>query len=93
MVENIEVEVGEYDDRGVAPAMQYIIQELEYTIWLFMVCYDHIEDTGYELMVAREDEVLAELGRRLGDGVGLGESSASCGLQCKVWEQMKLTPS
>lgn len=49
-----------------------------------MVCYDHIEDTGYELMVAREDEVLAELGRRLGDGVGLGESSASCGLQCKV---------
>ncbi|KAL7532545.1 hypothetical protein ACHAXR_004699 [Thalassiosira sp. AJA248-18] len=75
--EYIEVEVDEYDDRGVAPAMQYIynpeirIHMLIVHGMLHLVGYDHIEDDDYELMVVREDEVLAELKRRLGDNFGV----------------------
>jgi len=75
--EYIEVEVDEYDDRGVAPAMQYIydpeirIHMLIVHGMLHLVGYDHIEDDDYELMVVREDEVLAELKRRLGDDFGV----------------------
>lgn len=75
--EYIEVEVDEYDDRGVAPAMQYIynpeirIHMLIVHGMLHLVGYDHIEDDDYELMVVREDEVLAELRKRLGDNFGV----------------------
>lgn len=75
--EYIEVEVDEYDDRGVAPAMQYIydpevrIHMLIVHGMLHLVGYDHIEDDDYELMVVREDEVLEELRKRLGDDFGL----------------------
>jgi hypothetical protein len=80
--EYMEVEVDEYDDRGVAPAMQYIydpeirIHMLIVHGMLHLVGYDHIEDDDYELMVVREDEVLAELKRRLGDDFGLGRARA-----------------
>jgi len=75
--EYIEVEVDEYDDRGVAPAMQYVydpeirIHMLIVHGMLHLVGYDHIEDDDYELMVVREDEVLAELRKRLGDDFGV----------------------
>jgi len=75
--EYIEVEVDEYDDRGVAPAMQYVydpeirIHMLIVHGMLHLVGYDHIEDDDYELMVVREDEVLAELRKRLGDSFGV----------------------
>lgn len=67
----------EYDDRGVAPAMQYIydpevrIHMLVVHGMLHLVGYDHETDDDYELMVVREDEVLAELKRRLGEDFGL----------------------
>eukprot|EP00984_Skeletonema_dohrnii_P036480 scaffold37493_cov205-Skeletonema_dohrnii-CCMP3373.AAC.1 len=60
--EYIEIEVEEYDDRGVAPQMQYIydpeirIHMLLVHGMLHLVGYDHIEDDDYELMVVREDE-------------------------------------
>ncbi|KAL7426194.1 hypothetical protein ACHAXH_000259 [Discostella pseudostelligera] len=69
----------EYDDRGVAPAMQYIynpeirIHMLVVHGMLHLVGYDHETDDEYELMVEREDEVLAELKRRLGEDFGLGQ--------------------
>jgi rRNA maturation RNase YbeY len=75
--EYIEVEVEEYDDRGVAPQMQHIydpeirIHMLLVHGMLHLVGYDHIEDDDYELMVVREDEVLAELRRRLGSNFGV----------------------
>ncbi|KAL7524695.1 hypothetical protein ACHAWF_001049 [Thalassiosira exigua] len=75
--EYIEVEVDEYDDRGVAPAMQYIydpeirIHMLVVHGMLHLVGYDHIEDDDYELMVVKEDEVLEELRRRLGENFGI----------------------
>ena len=75
--EYMEIEVEEYDDRGVAPQMQYIydpeirIHMLLVHGMLHLVGYDHIEDDDYELMVVREDEVLAELRRRLGNSFGL----------------------
>ena len=75
--EYIEVETDEYDDRGVAPAMQYIynpeirIHMLLVHGMLHLVGYDHIEDDDYELMVVREDEVMAELKSRLGDNFGV----------------------
>ena len=80
--EYMEVEVDEYDDRGVAPAMQYIydpeirIHMLVVHGMLHLVGYDHIEDDDYELMVVREDEVLAELKRRLGESFGLRKNSS-----------------
>jgi len=76
----MEVEVDEYDDRGVAPAMQYIynpeirIHMLIVHGMLHLVGYDHITDDDYELMVVREDEVLAELRRRLGEDFGIGRA-------------------
>ena len=75
--EYIEIEVEEYDDRGVAPQMQYIydpeirIHMLLVHGMLHLVGYDHIEDDDYELMVVKEDEVLAELRRRLGNNFGV----------------------
>ena len=75
--EYIEVEVEEYDDRGVAPQMQHIydpeirIHMLLVHGMLHLVGYDHIKDDDYELMVVREDEVLAELRRRLGSNFGV----------------------
>jgi probable rRNA maturation factor len=80
--EYMEIEVDEYDDRGIAPNMQYIydpeirIHMLIVHGMLHLVGYDHIEDNDYELMVVREDEVLAELKRRLGDDFGLGRARA-----------------
>ena len=41
---------------------------------LHLVGYDHIEDDEYELMVVREDEVLAELKKRLGESFGLART-------------------
>lgn len=67
----------EYDDRGIAPAMQYIydpeirIHMLVVHGMLHLVGYDHETDDEYELMVVREDEVLAELKRRVGEDFGL----------------------
>ena len=75
--EYIEVEVDEYDDRGVAPAMQFVYDAEIRTHMLIvhgilhLVGYDHIEDDDYELMVVREDEILGELKRRLGDNFGV----------------------
>ena len=77
--EYIEVETDEYDDRGVAPAMQYIYNPeirihmllVHGMLHLVGVGYDHIEDDDYELMVVREDEVMAELKSRLGDNFGV----------------------
>jgi len=77
--EYIEVETDEYDDRGVAPAMQYIYNPeirihmllVHGMLHLVGVGYDHIEDNDYELMVVREDEVMAELKSRLGDNFGV----------------------
>mmetsp|Transcript_28081 Transcript_28081/g.59283 ORF Transcript_28081/g.59283 Transcript_28081/m.59283 type:complete len:422 (-) Transcript_28081:15-1280(-) len=83
--EYMEVEVDEYDDRGVAPAMQYIydpeirIHMLVVHGMLHLVGYDHIEDDDYELMVVREDEVLAELRKRLGDNFGVKEALSAGG--------------
>ena len=80
--EYMEIEVDEYDDRGIAPNMQYIydpeirIHMLVVHGMLHLVGYDHIDDNDYELMVVREDEVLAELKRRLGDDFGLGRARA-----------------
>ena len=80
--EYMEVEVDEYDDRGVAPAMQYIydpeirIHMLIVHGMLHLVGYDHIEDDDYELMVVREDEVMAELKQRVGDDFGLSRGRA-----------------
>merc|ERR1711862_257988 len=73
----IQVEVDEWDDRGVAPAMQYIynheirIHMLIVHGMLHLVGFDHIEDDDYELMVLKEDEVLAELRKRLGVNFGI----------------------
>lgn len=75
--EYIEIEVDEYDDRGVAPQMQHIydpeirIHMLLVHGMLHLVGYDHIEEDDYELMVVKEDEVLAELRRRLGNNFGV----------------------
>ena len=75
--EYVEVEIDEWDDRGVAPAMQRVYNpelRVHYLIvhgMLHLVGYDHIEDDDYELMVEREDEVLAELKVRLGVDFGL----------------------
>ena len=75
--EYIEIEVEEYDDRGVAPQMSHIydpeirIHMLLVHGMLHLVGYDHIEDDDYELMVVREDEVLDELRKRLGDNFGV----------------------
>lgn len=69
--------VDEYDDRGVAPAMQHVydpeirIHMLIVHGMLHLVGYDHIEDEDYELMVVREEEVLAELRTRLGEHFGV----------------------
>ena len=74
------MEVDEYDDRGVAPAMQYVydpeirIHMLVVHGMLHLVGYDHIDDDDYELMVVREDAVLAELRTRLGEDFGLGKA-------------------
>jgi probable rRNA maturation factor len=79
---DIEVEVlDEWDDRGVAPALlttfdpQIRIHMLIVHGMLHLVGYDHIEDDDYELMVEKEDEVMAELKRRLGDNFGLGSKA------------------
>lgn len=79
--QDIEVEVeDEWDDRGVAPALlttydpEIRIHMLIVHGMLHLVGYDHIEDDEYELMVEKEDEVMAELKRRLGDDFGLGIS-------------------
>ena len=78
--EYIEVEVDEYDDRGVAPALQFVydaevrVHMLIVHGMLHLVGYDHIEDDDYELMVVREDEVLGELKRRLGDNFGVARA-------------------
>lgn len=75
--DEIQVEVDEWDDRGVAPAMQYIydheirIHMLIVHGMLHLVGFDHIEDDDYELMVIKEDEVLTELRKRLGDDFGI----------------------
>ena len=67
----------EWDDRGVAPAMQYIynpeirIHMLIVHGMLHLVGFDHIEDDDYELMVLKEDEVLIELRKRLGNDFGI----------------------
>ncbi len=71
------IEVDEYDDRGVAPAMLKVFDPevrchmLVVHGMLHLVGYDHIEDDDYELMVEREDEVLAELRKILGDNFGV----------------------
>jgi len=71
------IEVDEYDDRGVAPAMLKVFDPeirchmLMVHGMLHLVGYDHIEDDDYELMVEREDEVLAELRKILGDNFGV----------------------
>jgi len=78
--EYVEAEVDEYDDRGVAPAMQYVydpeirIHMLVVHGMLHLVGYDHIDDDDYERMVAREDAVLAELRTRLGEDFGVGNA-------------------
>lgn len=81
--QDIEVEVlDEYDDRGVAPALlttfnpEIRIHMLVVHGMLHLVGYDHIEDDDYELMVVKEDEVMAELRRRLGDDFGVGSRKA-----------------
>lgn len=74
------VEVDEYDDRGVAFAMHKIydpeirIHMLIVHGMLHLVGYDHIEDDEYEIMVTKEDKVLAELRRRLGNDFGVTKS-------------------
>jgi hypothetical protein len=81
--EYIEVEVDEYDDRGVAPAMLKVYNpeiRLHMLIvhgMLHLVGNDHIEDDDYEVMVVREDEVMAELKKRLGDDFGVAVSLPS----------------
>lgn len=82
----IEVEVpDEWDDRGVAPALlttydpEIRIHMLIVHGMLHLIGYDHIEDDDYELMVVKEDEVLAELRRRLGDDFGLGTRALTAG--------------
>ena len=56
------------DDRGVSGAMAQVydpekrIHMLLVHGMLHLVGYDHIEDDDYELMVAREEEILKELG-------------------------------
>mmetsp|Transcript_8698 Transcript_8698/g.21240 ORF Transcript_8698/g.21240 Transcript_8698/m.21240 type:complete len:308 (+) Transcript_8698:18-941(+) len=58
----------EYDTRGVAPAMEQVMDpELRLHMllvhgMLHLVGYDHEEDDEYELMVHKEDELLAHLG-------------------------------
>lgn len=85
--EYIEVEVDEYDDRGVAPAMLKVYNpeiRLHMLIvhgMLHLVGYDHIEDDDYELMVVREDEVMAELKKRLGDDFGVAVSLPAGGAE------------
>ena len=72
------MEVDEYDDRGVAPAMQHVydpeirIHMLVVHGMLHLVGYDHLDDDDYERMVAREDAVLAELQTRLGEDFSVG---------------------
>ena len=75
---DIEVEVeDEWDDRGVAPALlttydpEMRIHMLIVHGMLHLVGYDHEDDDEYELMVVKEDEVMAELKRRLGNDFGL----------------------
>ncbi|KAL3785822.1 hypothetical protein HJC23_012377 [Cyclotella cryptica] len=84
--QDIEVEVlDEYDDRGVAPALlttfnpEMRIHMLVVHGMLHLVGYDHIEDDDYELMVVKEDEVMAELRRRLGDDFGVGSKALPAG--------------
>jgi probable rRNA maturation factor len=84
--QDIEVEVeDEWDDRGVAPALlstydpEIRIHMLIVHGMLHLVGYDHIEDEEYELMVEKEDEVLAELKRRLGDDFGLRRKTLAAG--------------
>jgi hypothetical protein len=84
--QDIEVEVpDEWDDRGVAPALlttydpEIRIHMLIVHGMLHLIGYDHIEDDDYELMVVKEDEVLAELRRRLGDDFGLGTRALTAG--------------
>ena len=86
--QDIEVEVlDEWDDRGVAPALlttydpEVRIHMLIVHGMLHLVGYDHIEDDDYELMVVKEDEVMAELKRRLGRDFGLGRLALSAGNQ------------
>ena len=56
------------DDRGVSGAMAHVydpekrIHMLMVHGMLHLVGYDHMEDDDYELMVAREEEILQELG-------------------------------
>lgn len=56
------------DDRGVSGAMAHVhdaekrIHMLMVHGMLHLVGYDHIEDEDYELMVAKEEEILAKLG-------------------------------
>ena len=84
--QDIEVEVeDEWDDRGIAPALlstydpEIRIHMLIVHGMLHLVGYDHIEDEEYELMVEKEDEVLAELKRRLGDDFGLRRKTLAAG--------------
>ena len=61
-------DLGEYDDRGVAPALDKVsdaetrIHMLLVHGMLHLVGYDHIDDEDYELMVTKEDELLQQLG-------------------------------
>lgn len=75
---DIEVEVeDDWDDRGVAPALlttydpETRIHMLIVHGMLHLVGYDHEDDDEYELMVVKEDEVMAELKRRMGNDFGL----------------------
>ncbi|KAL7487731.1 hypothetical protein ACHAW6_013305 [Cyclotella cf. meneghiniana] len=81
--QDMEVEVlEEYDDRGVAPALlttfnpEIRIHMLIVHGMLHLVGFDHIEDDDYELMVMKEDEVMAELRTRLGEDFGVGTRRA-----------------
>ena len=86
--QDIEVEVeDEWDTRGVAPALlttydpEIRIHMLIVHGMLHLVGYDHIDDDDedYELMVVKEDEVMAELKRRIGDDFGLCRKRLSPG--------------
>ena len=85
--QDIEVEMDEWDTRGVAPALlttydpEIRIHMLIVHGMLHLVGYDHVDDDGedYELMVVREDEVMTELKRRIGDDFGLGRKRLSTG--------------
>eukprot|EP00540_Astrosyne_radiata_P023665 CAMPEP_0116869488 /NCGR_PEP_ID=MMETSP0418-20121206/27789_1 /TAXON_ID=1158023 /ORGANISM="Astrosyne radiata, Strain 13vi08-1A" /LENGTH=154 /DNA_ID=CAMNT_0004505593 /DNA_START=109 /DNA_END=573 /DNA_ORIENTATION=+ len=66
--EEWEYETDEEEDRGVSGAMAEVfdpekrIHMLLVHGMLHLVGYDHIEDDDYELMVAKEEKILNELG-------------------------------